>query len=78
MSEANSHTRLSHSKKLQKNVKSIEFSIILSTDEKIFSVATLKSYRMSDWSTCSNQQYRHRDKMPAVFSQSVPVSVFKS
>jgi len=40
LSEANCHARLGHSKQLLKNIHSVTLASFLSTDEKIFTVAT--------------------------------------
>jgi len=58
LSEANCHARLSHSKQLLKNIHSLSYSIILFTDEKIFTVATSrqKPTERPTVCTCSNQE----------------------
>jgi len=48
LSEANFHAKLSHSKQLLKNIHPVILALFLFTDENIFTMATLKTYRMTD------------------------------
>jgi len=60
---ANCHAKLSHSKQLLKKYLSSDVSTILLTDEKIFTVVTLKKPKKSPTlRNCSNQEERCRDK----------------
>jgi len=46
--EENCHARLSHPKHLLKNIYPVTLASFLFTGEKIFIVASLKTYRMTD------------------------------